>query len=953
MVPTGTHRIQLLWCLSLRLQDSHLARAGEIIKRSRLAMKLRMLKRCSLWSCVSRRTIASAACGFLLAVSGVAPATGSSGEAAPSAIVLFDGANGPEYIQLTAVTLNGKGVARVCDGLSKLNKSIYGNLSRIFLKRASSLDRGSDGLLTLVIADKRVCVVPENLGFDKKSEFTIAEAADRAVIQGSPVVPSTPSAFELKPNTEVVFVQAPDVELAEFLRAKRAGSIKSWEACIAHAPSSRFLADARAALAGLYEDSAESAFAKYQQTRATGKLDVAALRDASTNARAAAQTSLGFKPAAKLTTLIEHELNVLLEDDRAKLEDFRRALEQQTPGYNHLASARLNLDHLAQVRSDYAPVVNLRNEVAGEQGKLDATLVNAESIAATGRHDDAIKLLGSYLAFSTEVPRIDALIEGAYQYHLKRGQQASADQEWEQACTEFRKAAALRPDRKEADTSLADASAQLSAQHDQQAANIALLQSKDFANKGQIVEAYNVLADLPDKPRVLVAPQLAAMGRDYVGAAVRRAQKLQEVHVPIKVRADEDAILEAYMLLNRASSLSGDPAILVKRDFLSSKISAYYVDQANRYLEKPSAASIGIGWLYLQQAQHYGVTNLEGIRDRMSQFAPLYQRRARLSVGVVLRDQTSRNEPGFADQIADSIASGLDSSGIPIEIVRKPSDNDLQPNFILMGNILEHRVVKNSSLESPVSKYRVGTHEAKNPVWLQARSELDSALRDLSSARNALLDAQSHHRKKDIAADTDSVEKAQKHVDELQHALETTEQSRTEAIVESYHYTKKKVDVSALIGLTLHIVDRTGKPVGAPVEVHKTNQKSALLVQDVKPEDVEGITNEGVEPNELQFLTDLEIEARNSVVEAVMKKASELPGVILGNARMASQQGDIDGAAEQYILYLNSTTDNRSVERSEALRFMHDRFNLDSSAFANGGRLSSQGVTAVSSALTR
>src|SRR5208337_3961487 len=200
----------------------------------------------------------------------------------------------------------------------------------------------------------------------------------------------------------------------------------------------------------------------------------------------------------------------------------------------------------------------------------------------------------------------------------------------------------IRPDSKEVDAALNGANIQLSAKHDQQEANRALLQSNDYASKNQFVEAYDVLADLPDKQRALVASQLSALSSNYVSAAPRRAQKLQEAHIPIKGRTDEDAVREACVLLDRASSLSGDPAITLKRDFLSNKISAYYLDQANRYLGKPSGSGAGVGWLYLKQAQRYGITNLDSLKDQMARYEPLYQRRAHLSLGIVLRDQTSR-----------------------------------------------------------------------------------------------------------------------------------------------------------------------------------------------------------------------------------------------------------------------------------------------------------------------
>src|SRR5262249_57444116 len=106
--------------------------------------------------------------------------------------------------------------------------------------------------------------------------------------------------------------------------------------------------------------------------------------------------------------------------------------------------------------------------------------------------------------------------------------------------------------------------------------------------------AYNVVADLPDAQRALVKDQIAAVSRDYVPAASRRALKLEEIHIPIKGRADEDGVREAYQLLDRASSLSGDPAMTLKRDFLSSKITAYYIQQPNPHLDKPSASATRI-----------------------------------------------------------------------------------------------------------------------------------------------------------------------------------------------------------------------------------------------------------------------------------------------------------------------------------------------------------------------
>ena len=872
-------------------------------------------------------------CWFAIVVIGGSVSTLAK-DAPATVVALFDATEGAAYVQLVGMTLNGKTEVRLCDGVSKFDKNAYNALPRAPFTGASSLQRREDGVLTLTVNAKTLCVVPGNLKFDRKLELTPAEAAEQAVLQGTPVSSSALNLAipALKPGVQLVFVAAPDVELADFLRAQRANTVKDWQEFMGRYPSSGRLAGARKAMAGIHQQDAEAAFAQYQKSSSAGKQDLALLRRASLEAQAANQVSAGYDPAIMLMAAIGRELDILLGPDRARLQAFQMALQNHGPGYLQLVAARVHLEQLLEVRSDYAPVLNLRREIAAEERKLETAIATAESLIGSARYDDALYWLRPYNSFASELPRVNAVVNAAYKHHFDIGQRLAARQEWEQAVAEFRKAATVRPDSKEVDAALNDAKIQLSAQHDRQEANRALLQSNDYASQNQFVEAYNVLADLPDKQRALVTSQLSALTSDYVSAAPRRAQKLQEAHIPIKGRSDEDAMREACALLDRASSLSGDPAITLKRDFLSDKISAYYVDQANRYLEKPSGSGAGVGWLYLKEAQRYGVTNLDNLKDQMAHYASLYQRRARISVGIMLRDQTSRRDsPGFAEQLADAIANGLESSGASVEAVRKPSEaaDVLQPNFMLVGEVLDHRVVKNVNLETPQSKYRAGTHEIKNPAWLQAKSDYESAQQQLAAAQRALADAQSLHKKKDIvAAANDAVQEAQKHADELRNKVETTDRDRVEAIVEPYHYTKKTIDLSASIELTFRLIDRSGNVIGQPVDVHKDNRKSTVVLQDVKPEDTEGITNQGVEQVEAQFLADLEIEARNVMVKAVREQASGLPANVLQEARNRAQSGDPDGAAEQYIMYLNSTPETSSPERDEAAKFLRDRFNL-------------------------
>jgi hypothetical protein len=238
-------------------------------------------------------------------------------------------------------------------------------------------------------------------------------------------------------------------------------------------------------------------------------------------------------------------------------------------------------------------------------------------------------------------------------------------------------------------------------------------------------------------------------------------------------------------------------------------------------------------------------------------------------------------------------------------------------------------MVKTANLEAPESKYRAGAHEEKNPAWLKIEGDYESAQQQLSAAQHALTDAQDQHKKKQVIADaTDAVQQAQKSVDDLRHKLDTTEQSRRETVLESYHYTKKTIDLTASVEIEFQFRDRAGNFVGQPADVHKSKHATTVVLQDVKAEDTDGITNQGVEPDGAQFLTDMEIDSRNALVKAVREKAAELPAAILQAAKTLAQQGDADGAAELYVLYLNTTPQGASPGRDEAVKFLRDQFNL-------------------------
>jgi hypothetical protein len=266
---------------------------------------------------------------------------------------------------------------------------------------------------------------------------------------------------------------------------------------------------------------------------------------------------------------------------------------------------------------------------------------------------------------------------------------------------------------------------------------------------------------------------------------------------------------------------------------------------------------------------------------------------------------------------------------LPVKVVRqvKEGADVIQPNFLLIGEILQHRVVKEVNLETLQSKYRTGTHEVKNEAWIQANTAYEAAQQQLTTAQRALADAQAHN-KKQIATATDAVNAAQQQVDAARHKLETTDQNTIQSVVAPYNYTRKTFDLTAVVELAFRMTDPAGNVIEAPVPVRRDNHKTFVVLENVKPEDTEGVKEQGAEPDETQFLTDLEIQARDALVQSVREKAKLLPARILQAAQSRVQQNDLDGAAEQYVVYLNATPDAATPERDEAAKFLRERFNV-------------------------
>jgi hypothetical protein len=110
--------------------------------------------------------------------------------------------------------------------------------------------------------------------------------------------------------------------------------------------------------------------------------------------------------------------------------------------------------------------------------------------------------------------------------------------------------------------------------------------------------------------------------------------------------------------------------------------------------------------------------------------------------------------------------------------------------------------------------------------------------------------------------------------------------------------------------------------------VSKDNSQKFTILENVKPEDTSGVKESGTVPDDLQFLTDVENSVRDQLIKAVRDSVAGLPAKVYAQAQRQAQDGDNDGAAESYILFLNATAAASTPERQTAQKFLVDQFDI-------------------------
>ncbi|HUS20066.1 MAG TPA: hypothetical protein VMZ25_10485 [Terriglobales bacterium] len=856
-------------------------------------------------------------------------------------VILFTGDAGPAYAQVQGVQLNGKGEVYVCSVGAPITSDNYKKQPKMSLALATALERGADGVLTMTTQAGANCIVPQNLKLEKNKSYTASDLAEMAQVMGALVSGSTNAGAgyppQIKRGTKIVFVASPDVENAEYLRADRAQTVPLWQEYVKQYPSGPHVAQARSGLAALYTKQAEAELAAYQKSLAANQPEYARLNQARLQIEESRRALSTFARADVVQAQINEQVQTLVGFGNAEIEQYKRALAERTAGYEHLKAARTHLEHARAADPTGAAVGKAEAELNAQTQKVERAVAQAEGLVAAQRFDEAHAAIAAYTAFAAELPRVQAVIEAAFKSHRTKGDALLSEGKMAEAIAEFKRALEYRQDASLAEV-LKKTEADLNLANNKEAAAKAAEEAKALAAQKKFVEAYETLSNLPDAQRTFVTMDLEALQKDYVKDLIGRSDSLTKLHLPIRGRADEDAARQAFAYLTKATSLEADEGTRIKLDLVSDAVSDYYQKQAQRLLDKPRGSGLGLGWLLVKEGQRYK-PDLEGLKDQVSKYAPDYDTKGKLSVAIYFRDQTSRRDSlGFADQLADTVASGLETSGLTgVKTLTRKDRNAMEAdvstgamlsNLQLVGDIIRHQVDKKQDVQRLTSRYRAGHREVKSPEWIEMAGKIAAAERDYERDRatfNAGIAKMNKRLQEATARELDAKNAA---IEQLKQKLIAIPETQLQTITETYTYTKRTINYVSAVEVALRLVDPAVEDSKMTDSIKVEIPKSVTILENVKSEDVDGIVADGEPLDEIQLMAEAESQAKATMVKKLIEWVRDAPPKILKEARARAANNDMEAAAERYIVYLNSTAMKATPERQEAQIFLRSNFNV-------------------------
>ncbi|MFP5230392.1 MAG: hypothetical protein ACLGXA_22480 [Acidobacteriota bacterium] len=851
-----------------------------------------------------------------------------------TAIVVYPDSGGQDAAQISNFVLDQKNEVNQCAGAGKIDKAAYHKLSKLTLSSDMVLERNAQGVLMLSIHGQApFCVVPGNLKLEKTDNLSPSTLADRATVEGTVLPGSDPpitQAPPLKIGTKIVFVTAPDAELTNFLRAQQQGDVAGWNRYLAADGHGKHSADARKALSGLYLKSGDADLDAYLSTKTGATPDFAKLADARQMADQSHAQVPDDPATAELYKKIHAEVLDLSQRSAAKLESYRAALKNQKPGYADLVSAETLSDGAYQVDPSVPEVDAAEQQTKMEQARLDKALRTAEQQVAAQRPDDAALAIAPYQAFQDENPKIASDLHSIASSYVARAKKSQANSDWKGAVSDLQKAQVLVPSPDTA-TLLSAAQQQAHNAANQAAVQAALQKSQAAAANQDFIHAYEVLDDLSPEQHAQVTDQLQALQEQYVTAAENQAKSLQKAYEPINGTGDEQGILEAYELTQRCFRLTQDPTLKDQLDILAGDLTTWYLKQGTKYADKPDGTGVNLAWAYLSEALHFSSqTNSGDVRDEMERVRAKHRIKSAISIRVEFRDSTSRRDSvDFATQLSDAMAAGLESAGTNVHVIR-PTDTPAVPaNFQLVGDVIQHDLGKSNETIPRQSKFKSGDRQVRNPEFVKATADIDQAKDDLQMARTELQDALSKNKKKDIEAARKTVADDEQKIRDLNTKVSTLQEFNLVPIVDNYNYVERIVHVHPTIVIQFRIVDASGNEVVPEVPVREEIPDQYSQFEGVQATDTEGIhAKAGIEPDDADFYRKSEYAARDALVKQAEQKVAGLPEIVMQRADQRAADGDIDGAGQFYILYLNSTPNADTPERAKARAFLMKQFSF-------------------------
>ena len=853
-----------------------------------------------------------------------------------TAIELFEGASGPTYVQLADVLINGKAEMRVCTGAESgaVEKSAYNKFPKTGIGVGGVLERGTDGVLRYAQGQGTgVCVVPENLKFEHNASFTAAQMADsldlraRAAATGSD---GSAAAQPIKRGVKLVFVAAPDAELAEYLLASRIGTIPGWQNYLSKYASTGHSDTAKKTLAALYVDAGEQAMSAYKKSESP-----ADLKNARTQGNLAHETLPNSQGEIKLGSEIKASLTALTTKAGNELDAYGGALKAGTAGFSHLQNAKNLVDAVSQVDPDFVSAKQVRAGVTEAESAYENTVHGAEAAVEAKQWDEAVKQIQPYRHFAPEQPRVAHLLDSVYSAYLLQGQQLEDAKDWKNAIASLQSAIGIK-DTSDAREALKTAQNELKSDQDRVGANAALEKSKMYELQHDMIPAYDALTSLSEAQRLIVKEDIDRLTPSYITAASQRAKEIAGAYQTVNGIGDERAVENAYAFLERASDLTEDPG--AKQEFrlriqnLGDELAAWFLERAKHSIQRPLGSGTELGWAYLKEAESYKASNLEAVRDQMKMADPAHGMHTRLSIRVQFRDQTSqRQSEGFANQMESAIAVNLDTSGMPVKVIRSGdlSREGVEPDFLLVGDVLDHHIAAPSTVESVDSKYVAGVHEVPSEEWNKVNRQVDSSSEQLHTAQAVLQGAKTKGKKKEIEEAERQVAEAQKKLDDARTLLDSIAKSRTEDIIRPYVYKRTTYDVTNRVLLQFRIDDVFNGQRGEPIQVEQEEKKQFVTTTEVNASDANQIKAQGSPPDTTELQTQLGNKARENLMAKVLEKVAELPHKIYDLGRRKEQDGYTDDAGEVYMRYLNVAPVEQTEEREHAMKFLREQFNFD------------------------